>query len=211
MRQSKRTGILRAATHIVQRDGVTALTYESVATEAGLTKGGLLYHFPSREEMLLALHEHVAGQWEASMEAEAGAPAEDLTAAQRLDAYVRTSQNPDRAELLLMLESARDPAAQAAWDSVHERWSPPTPSAEISGAEAPGAVVQGKVAQGGAADGAGTEHAGVGDVDPDLLPFLARLAADGLWFYEALTPGHFTESQRATIVEAIVRLGSSSR
>lgn len=186
MRQSKRTEILRAATHIVQRDGVTALTYESVATEAGLTKGGLLYHFPSREEMLLALHEHVAGQWEASMEAEAGAPAEDLTAAQRLDAYVRTSQNPDRAELLLMLESARDPAAQAAWDTVHERWSPPTPSSE-------------------------TEHAGVGDVDPDLLPFLARLAADGLWFYEALTPGHFTESQRATIVEAIVRLGSSSR
>ncbi|GAB3192879.1 TetR/AcrR family transcriptional regulator [Nesterenkonia suensis] len=186
MRQSKRTEILQAAQHIVQRDGVTALTYESVAAEAGLTKGGLLYHFPSREDMLLALHEHVSGQWEACMESEAGAPYEELTPGQRLDAYIRASQNPDRAELLLMLESMGDPAAQAAWDAVHDRWSPPPPSGTQGTADDPDDVA----------------------ADPDLLPFLARLAADGLWFYEALTPGNFTEAQRATIVEAIIRLGA---
>ncbi|GAA1174376.1 TetR/AcrR family transcriptional regulator [Nesterenkonia xinjiangensis] len=187
MRQSKRTEILHAAQHIVQRDGVTAITYESVAAEAGLTKGGLLYHFPSREDMLLALHEHVAGQWEACMESEAGAPYEELTPGQRLDAYIRASQNPDRAELLLMLESAGDPAAQAAWDTVHDRWSPPPPRGTPDDADVPGRAA---------------------GVDPDLLPFLARLAADGLWFYEALAPGHFTEAQRSTIVEAIIRLGA---
>ncbi|MGQ7786117.1 TetR family transcriptional regulator [Nesterenkonia sp. K-15-9-6] len=198
MRQSKRTEILQAATRIVQRDGVTALTYESVASEAGLTKGGLLYHFPSREDMLLALHEHVSGQWEACMESEAGGPYEELTPGQRLDAYIRASQNPDRAELLLMLESAGDPAAQAAWDRVHDRWSPPAPS----GAPAP---TSGDSAGDSAGDSGSSRDA---EPDPALLPFLARLAADGLWFYEALTPGHFTEAQRATIVEAIVKLGA---
>lgn len=167
---------------------MTALTFESAASESGLTKGGLLYHFPTREDLLLALHEHVAGQWEACMEREAGAPLAELTDAQRLEAYIRASQNPDRAELVLMLESAQDPAAQAAWDQVHERWSPPAPSGETQES--------------------GAARTGV-TVDPELLPFLARLAADGLWFYEALAPGTFDAGQRRRIVDAIVQLGTA--
>lgn len=181
---------------------MTALTFESAAVESGLTKGGLLYHFPTREDLLLALHEHVAGQWEACMEREAGAPHDQLTDAERLEAYIRASQNPDRAELLLMLESARDADAQAAWDQVHERWSPPAPSGEAdSGQAGSGETDSGRA-------GSGTRRTGVA-VDPELLPFLARLAADGLWFYEALTPGTFDAGQRARIVEAIVQLGAA--
>lgn len=182
---------------------MTALTFESAAVESGLTKGGLLYHFPTREDLLLALHEHVAGQWEACMEREAGAPHDQLPDARRLEAYIRASQNPDRAELLLMLESAQDSDAQAAWDQVHERWSPPAPSGEAadSGETDPGE------ADSGEADSE-TQRTGV-TVDPELLPFLARLAADGLWFYEALTPGTFDAGQRARIVEAIVQLGAA--
>src|SRR5699024_10630292 len=78
MRESKREKILQAAVAVVQRDGVTALTYESVAAESGLTKGGLLYHFPSREDMVNALHTYVADRWEQAMVAEAGAGAEQL-------------------------------------------------------------------------------------------------------------------------------------
>nr|WP_255348838.1 TetR family transcriptional regulator [Nesterenkonia sp. F] len=193
---------MEAATRIVQRDGVTALTFESAATESGLTKGGLLYHFPTREDLLLALHEHVAGQWEACMEREAGAPLAELTDAQRLEAYIRASQNPDRAELLLMLESAQDPEAQAAWDRVPELWAPPAPGDEDHETERAGG-------SDGAGGDAGATRSGMG-VDPELLPFLARLAADGLWFYEALTPGTFSEGQRSRLVEAIVQLGTAS-
>lgn len=46
MRPSKRDTILQAALSVVETDGVTAVTYESVAAASGLTKGGLLYHFP---------------------------------------------------------------------------------------------------------------------------------------------------------------------
>ena len=54
MRTSKRDSILQAALHVVETDGVTAVTYESVAAASGLTKGGLLYHFPSKDALVLA-------------------------------------------------------------------------------------------------------------------------------------------------------------
>ena len=67
MRTSKRDSILQAALHVVETDGVTAVTYESVAAASGLTKGGLLYHFPSKDALVLALHEHLAERWDHEM------------------------------------------------------------------------------------------------------------------------------------------------
>src|SRR5699024_1279794 len=113
MRQSKREDILEAAKRVVQREGVTALTYESAAAESGLTKGGLLYHFPTREDLLAALHAYVAHQWEAAMIAHAGAPAEQLSEQQRFAAYVQLSHSPERAELILQLEGAAEGRAHA--------------------------------------------------------------------------------------------------
>lgn len=181
MRQSKHDDILEAAKRVVQREGVTTLTYESVATEAGLTKGGLLYHFPSREALLLKLHEYVAAQWERCLEEEAGGLAGELTEAQRFTAFTRLSQNPDRAELLLMLEAGEDDAASAAWEAVYSRWAPGPPPVDESG-----------------------------DPDDDeLRAFVARLAADGLWFCEALAPHPLDEAVRRRVVEAIITWGTA--
>ncbi|MRN55156.1 TetR/AcrR family transcriptional regulator [Paenibacillus monticola] len=44
--------ILKAASNIVQRDGVAQLTLEALAKEAGISKGGLLYHFSSKEALI---------------------------------------------------------------------------------------------------------------------------------------------------------------
>ncbi|WP_300342506.1 TetR/AcrR family transcriptional regulator [Nesterenkonia sp.] len=178
MRPSKRDEILAAAKRVVQREGVTTLTYESVAAEAGLTKGGLLYHFPSREDLLLALHTHVAAEWEQAMEAEAGAPAEEITEDQRFAAYTRLSQNPERAELILQLEASENPEANEVWERVYRAWAPEPPSAEDL------------------SDGA------------QLQAFIARLAADGLWFYEALSSQPLDPAVREQTIEAIIRLAS---
>ena len=200
MRQSKREQILQAATAVVQRDGVTALTYESVAAEAGVTKGGLLYHFPSREQMLHALHQYVAGRWEQAMvdqaalaQAEAGArghdqagapaaaqghaPTDQLDADARFGAFVHSSQSPDRAELLLMLEASENPATSAVWDQVYQRWAPEPPAAD-------------------AAD------------DGDLDRFIARLAADGLWLFQSLSAHKLDPEVRARLAQKITALGS---
>lgn len=184
MRQSKRTEILEAGSRVVQREGVTALTYESVAQEAGVTKGGLLYHFPSREALLLALHEHVAGQWEAAMEADAGGTAAEVDAGSRFLAYARLHDTPARAELLLMLEASEDQAASAVWEAAHERWAPPVP-------------VGGPGSRGPAAED-----------DDAVRAFIARLAADGLWLYEALDSQGLDAQLRERLIEEISRMAS---
>jgi AcrR family transcriptional regulator len=50
-----RTRILDAAEAIVQARGVPALTLEAAARDARVSKGGLLYHFASKEALLTAL------------------------------------------------------------------------------------------------------------------------------------------------------------
>ena len=52
MRPSQRDQILNAAIRVVERTGVTGVTFDAVAAEAGITRGGLMYHFRSREALL---------------------------------------------------------------------------------------------------------------------------------------------------------------
>jgi len=47
-----RQKILAAASQIVQCKGVAKLTLEAVAKEAGISKGGLLYHFSTKEALI---------------------------------------------------------------------------------------------------------------------------------------------------------------
>ncbi|MET0499387.1 MAG: TetR/AcrR family transcriptional regulator [Steroidobacteraceae bacterium] len=50
-----RERILEAAERVVTEVGAARLTLDGVAHEAGVSKGGLLYHFPSKESLLTAL------------------------------------------------------------------------------------------------------------------------------------------------------------
>ena len=49
---STRSSILDAANQVVLAEGVKSLTLEAVAREAGVSKGGLLYHFPSKQALI---------------------------------------------------------------------------------------------------------------------------------------------------------------
>ncbi len=50
--------ILDAANRIVIEQGVERLTLEQVAAEAGISKGGLLYHFPTKEALIKGMISH---------------------------------------------------------------------------------------------------------------------------------------------------------
>jgi len=49
---STREAILRAANRVVVEEGVSGMTLEAVAREAGVSKGGLLYHYPGKEALI---------------------------------------------------------------------------------------------------------------------------------------------------------------
>lgn len=59
-----RDRLLNAADRVVGRDGVGNFTLEAVAHEAGVSKGGLLYHFPSKSALIHAVVERLANRCE---------------------------------------------------------------------------------------------------------------------------------------------------
>lgn len=52
---SKRQDILQSASYLVCSKGVSNVTLDAIAKEAGISKGGLLYHFPSKEVLFQAM------------------------------------------------------------------------------------------------------------------------------------------------------------
>lgn len=54
-RPSNKEKLLRAAVQVAVRDGAAHLTLDAVAAEAGVSKGGLLYHFASKDALLRGL------------------------------------------------------------------------------------------------------------------------------------------------------------
>ncbi|WP_439549913.1 TetR/AcrR family transcriptional regulator [Falsiroseomonas sp.] len=71
-----RTRVLDAAEAIVQARGVPAMTLEAVARDAGVSKGGLLYHFASKEALLAGMLGRLADSITADFDATVAAQAE---------------------------------------------------------------------------------------------------------------------------------------
>lgn len=175
MRTSNRSKILDAAIGVIQRDGVTGVTFDAVAAEAGVTRGGMMYHFRSREALIQAIHDHLAQQWEASLVESAGKPALEATPNERHIAYARTcAQSATRAELLFMLDASAAPQLSNPWDGVMARWAAPVPEA-------------------------------LDDADA-LARFVARLAADGMWVYEALSNEPLSAQLRERVARQLTHM-----
>ena len=56
-----RDRILQAATEVIKQEGVSSLTLDKVAAQAGVSKGGLLYHFGSKDALVIGLLNQVMG------------------------------------------------------------------------------------------------------------------------------------------------------
>ncbi len=70
---SSKDRILDAAERIVMRDGVAHLTLDAVAQETQMSKGGLLYHFHSKDDLIRGMMQRLHEQYDtevARLEAE---------------------------------------------------------------------------------------------------------------------------------------------
>jgi AcrR family transcriptional regulator len=59
-----RRRVIDAAVQVVSERGAAALTLEAVAEAAGVSKGGLLYHFPSKEALVGGMVEALCDRFE---------------------------------------------------------------------------------------------------------------------------------------------------
>lgn len=103
--------ILEAAAHIVGQAGAAHLTIDAVAAEAGLSKGGVLYHFPNKRSMLEGMLQKVLDDVETRTglyrSAFAGGPGVALRA--RIRAESEQSQEERAMALALLATAAEDP------------------------------------------------------------------------------------------------------
>ncbi len=67
MSENTKNKILNAAEAIALRDGVGHLTLEAVAVEAGLSKGGVLYNYPSKDALVRGMVDRLIEQTDAEM------------------------------------------------------------------------------------------------------------------------------------------------
>lgn len=124
MRPSNRSDILAAALRVVDRADGADITYDSVAREAGLTKAGLMYHFPSKDAMMIAIIEHVVARWQTELLEVLGVPLEESTLEDRVRAFVHFagSGGVTQGEFVVFSEAVRRPALSQPWLDYLRRW-----------------------------------------------------------------------------------------
>lgn len=84
-----RQKVLDAARRIVESRGAGHLTFEMLAEESGVTRGGITYHFPTKEDLLRALIEADIADWNSAAEQLGGSDLPCAKAA-RMIGHVRT-------------------------------------------------------------------------------------------------------------------------
>jgi AcrR family transcriptional regulator len=119
-RPSSRAGILEASAALV-RDGGT-VTLESAARAAGLTKPGLMYHFPTKEALMLGLVDHLVDSYERDLGSRL--PHKTASAGERIGAYVEWAftADIDTADLIMFTDPRLREHLTARWAERMQIW-----------------------------------------------------------------------------------------
>ncbi len=168
--------IVEAAEEVVLRDGVARLTLEAAATEAGLSKGGVLYHFPTRDALVAAMVDTIVEEFERDIERllpdEPGPGA--FTRAYLGSTTEPSAPRPTREDRLgaaLLAAAASEPALLAPLQRAADRWQ---------------------------------ERLEADGLDPAVAT-VVRLACDGLWLCDLFGIAPPTAALRAAVAEVLER------
>jgi AcrR family transcriptional regulator len=168
--------LVETANRIVQRDGAARLTLDAVAEEAGVSKGGVLYHFPSKDALIRAMLDLLLGGYDEELDETPAEPRNCDTPGGWLRGYIEASIHVDKDErdlkAALLAAAAVDPDLL---DPMRERYRAWQMRAELDG------------------------------IDPALATLL-RLAADGLWVADLLDLAPPSDDLRARVVERMLEL-----
>ena len=111
MRQSEQTknAILDAANRVLVQAGAESFTLEAVATEANVSKGGLLYHFASKNALISGMIARSIERIDATLSEEIERANGDYLTAY-ICASFRTMADPEQVSRAIQAAIVRDPA-----------------------------------------------------------------------------------------------------
>jgi AcrR family transcriptional regulator len=123
---STRDKILDAALKLVREQGVGGLTLEKAAKEAGLSKGGVLYHFNSKDDLVRGMVARMVGRWEELHSFHAGKI--EGGPERYLKAGIQTMFDPkapshDPAGCALLAAITLNPALAQPWRDICRKWT----------------------------------------------------------------------------------------
>lgn len=168
--------ILDAAESVVATMGVANLTFEEVAREAGISKGGVLYHYPSKDALTEAMIERFIERFDTAVAA--AAEADRVPVGRNIRAYIRATvgEPPLTGELF----DRANGAITAALANFPERLEPVRRQSARNQR-----MVEGS------------------DLDPVFATIL-RLAIDGMWLAENFNLMRFDPGLKAAVGERLV-------
>ncbi|WP_111767965.1 TetR/AcrR family transcriptional regulator [Nakamurella deserti] len=126
MAPATRERIIDALRTVLARGGASAVTLEAVAAEAGLSKGGLLYHFKNKESLYAAL----LAESEADVVAQMASRMERMSAARAFLDFALPASELEAASTSALIAAVRaddsvGPDAAAALVAGFHRWDEP--------------------------------------------------------------------------------------
>lgn len=125
MRASNRDRIVEGALELALSSGFEALTFEALAEHVGLTRGGLVYHFATKQALLEGIAATLLSRWRAQAQAELGKPVEDSSRSERIRALAASTVGSQvlPGELSFLLSGGPEAAALAeAWSQLCRDW-----------------------------------------------------------------------------------------
>lgn len=176
---STRQRLLEAASHVITKQGVANLTLDAVAQNANVSKGGLLYHFPSKEALIQGILQYLLDSFGAHLQAELARSTEPPgTPGRWLRGYIRASfpkpapeEGDDVVSAALAVAVAADPGLLAALRRAFNQFR---------------------------------DQALQDGLDP-FQADLIRLATDGLWFSEVLQLAPLPPEARTGVIASLLR------
>ncbi len=179
-RPSSREHILEAAEAVVTEVGSNRLTLEAVAERAGVSKGGLLYHFPSKEALLASMVQRLIDDYRSrqadTLESLPSSPDRHVRAHIMTKFPAEGCADANRCRRIASAMLAAAAADRKLLDPIREHIA---------------SVVRSLASQDGR-------------VDPERLVVL--LAAEGLGFWELLDVSPLTAEEKASTVERLLAM-----
>jgi AcrR family transcriptional regulator len=122
-RPSQRKVLFEAATALVSEKGIASLTIENLAQAAGMTKGGVQYHFKTKADLETELLQWLLTEFDSAIRAEAKG---SQSGKDWLRAYVTLSAasggEGERAAFAMLLSFAPDDPRSLPFNAYAQKW-----------------------------------------------------------------------------------------